>query len=83
MAELGTRFEVRAYNVGEAIEIKGAEGRPSPPLAVIDPFESTGIAILLRSGVVVFFAVPSEKHHPYIESLGSRISGKYERKGAT
>lgn len=79
MAELGTRFEVRAYNVGEAIEIKGADGRPSPPLAVIDPFEPAGLAILLRSGVVVFFGVPTEKHHPYIASIEARITEKYER----
>jgi uncharacterized Rmd1/YagE family protein len=79
MAELGTQFEVRAYNVGEAIEIKGAEGRPSPPLAVIDPCESEGVAILLRSGVVVLFGVPKEKHRPYIESIASRITEKYQR----
>lgn len=79
MAQLGTRFEVRAYNVGEAIEIKGAEGRPSPPLQVVDPVKSTGVAILLRSGVIVFFGVEREHHDAFIDSVRARVRDPYDR----
>lgn len=76
---LGARFEVRALNLADRIDIRGIDPRMSPQLPVIVEVAQAGYAVLLRSGVVILFGVDAITQDRFISDLEKRISGRYEK----
>ena len=78
-SKLGSRFEARAINLADRIEIRGIEPRMSPSLPVIIEVAPSGYAVLLRSGVVVLFGVDPITQERFVNDLGKRIQDRYEK----
>ncbi|HEY4178638.1 MAG TPA: RMD1 family protein [Kofleriaceae bacterium] len=75
--ELGQRFEARAVNVADRIDVKGLDPRLSVHLPVAVAVGATGCAMLFRSGAVVFFGVDTLAQEGFIRDLAPRLSGRY------
>jgi uncharacterized Rmd1/YagE family protein len=75
--ELGARFEARAVNVAERIEVRGMDPRLSNHLPVTVAV-GAGCAMLFRSGAVVFFAVDTVAQERFLHDLTPRIHGRYQ-----
>jgi len=73
---LGTRFEVRAIQVGERVDVKGLEPRLTPDQPVIIEVASAGYAVLIRAGAIVLFGVDQLQQERVIADLGPRIIDK-------
>jgi required for meiotic nuclear division protein 1 len=78
-ARLGTRFEVRAVHVGDRLDVKGIDPRVTSNLPVTIEVGTTGLAVLIRSGVVVLFNVDPITQERFITDLGARVQGRTER----
>lgn len=76
--ELGTSFEARALNVAERIDVRGIEPRLSTHLPVCVGVGASGVAVLFRSGAIVFFGVDALAQERFIHDLAPRIQNKYE-----
>jgi uncharacterized Rmd1/YagE family protein len=75
--ELGSRFEARAINVADRIEVRGIEPRLSNHLPVTVAV-GTGCAMLFRVGAVVFFGVDTLAQERFLHDLAPRIHGRFE-----
>ena len=75
--ELGTRFEARAVNVAERVDVRGIDPRLSSHLPVTVAV-GAGCAMLFRSGAVVFFAVDTVAQERFLHDLTPRIHGRYQ-----
>ena len=75
--ELGARFEARAVNVAERIDVRGIDPRLSNHLPVTVAV-GAGCAMLFRSGAVVFFAVDTVAQERFLHDLTPRIHGRYQ-----
>ncbi len=73
LGRLGTRVEVRAVLVGERLDIRGLEPRLVQSLPVVVEVATTGCAVLLRAGAVVFFGVDPLQQERFLADLKSRI----------
>src|SRR5689334_7510790 len=76
--ELGPRFEARALNVAERIDVKGIDPRLSTHLPVTVAVGPSACAMLFRSGAVVFFGVDTLAQERFLHDLAPRMQGKYE-----
>ncbi|HEY4055487.1 MAG TPA: RMD1 family protein [Kofleriaceae bacterium] len=76
--ELGQRFEARAVNLADRIDVKGLDPRLSVHLPVTVGVGTHGCAMLFRSGAVVFFGVDTIAQERFIHDLAPRLSGKYD-----
>jgi uncharacterized Rmd1/YagE family protein len=76
--ELGQRFEARAVNLADRIDVKGLEPRLSRHLPVAVGVGASGCAMLFRSGAVVFFGVDTLAQERFIHDLTPRMSGRYQ-----
>ncbi len=76
--ELGSRFEARAQNVAERIDVRGVEPRLSTHLPVTVAVGSAGCAMLFRSGAVVFFGVDALAQERFLHDLAPRLQGRYD-----
>lgn len=76
--DLGQRFEARAVNLADRIDVKGLDPRLSQHLPVTVGVGNSGCAMLFRSGAVVFFGVDTIAQERFIHDLAPRLSGKYE-----
>jgi len=74
---LGDRFEAKAINLGERIDVHGLEPRLSPMLPVIVEVPRAGYAVLLRAGAVVLFGVGSDTEHEFLTAIAPRIQEPY------
>ncbi|HEX3474963.1 MAG TPA: RMD1 family protein [Kofleriaceae bacterium] len=74
--ELGARFEARALNVAERVDVRGIDPRLSNHLPVTVAV-GAGCAMLFRSGAVVFFAVDTVAQERFLHDLTPRIHGRY------
>jgi uncharacterized Rmd1/YagE family protein len=74
--ELGGRFEARAVNVAERIDVRGVDPRLSSHLPVTVAV-GPGCAMLFRSGAVVFFGVDTVAQERFLHDLAPRIHGRY------
>lgn len=74
--ELGRRFEARAVNVAERIDVRGVDPRLSSHLPVTVAV-GPGCAMLFRSGAVVFFGVDTVAQERFLHDLSPRIHGRY------
>src|SRR5215468_3526548 len=74
--EIGARFDARAVNIAERVEVRGLEPRLSNhlPLTVA---VGTGCAMLFRAGAVVFFGVDAVAQERFLHDLTPRILGRY------
>lgn len=75
--DMGARFEARAVNVAERIDVRGVDPRLSNHLPVTVAV-GTGCAMLFRSGAVVFFGVDTLAQERFLHDLTPRILGRYE-----
>jgi uncharacterized Rmd1/YagE family protein len=75
--DLGPRFEARAVNVAERVEVRGMDPRLSNHLPVTVAV-GAGCAMLFRSGAVVFFAVDTVAQERFLHDLTPRIHGRYQ-----
>ena len=75
--DLGARFEARAVNLADRIEVKGLDPRLSTHLPVTVAV-GTGCAMLFRSGAVVFFSVDTIAQERFIHDLEPRMTGRYQ-----
>lgn len=75
--DLGPRFEARAVNLADRIEVKGLDPRLSNHLPVTVAV-GTGCAMLFRSGAVVFFSVDTIAQERFIHDLEPRMTGRYQ-----
>src|SRR5580765_4287912 len=75
--ELGPRFEARALNVADRIDVRGIDPRLSNHLPVTVAV-GTGCAMLFRSGAVVFFGVDTLAQERFLHDLAPRIHIRYE-----
>jgi len=78
-ARLGTRFEARAFHVGERIDVRGLEPRLSPQQPIVLEVAPNGFAVLLRAGAVVLFGVDQLAQERMISDLSARISEPYKK----
>jgi required for meiotic nuclear division protein 1 len=76
--ELGPRFEARALNVAERIDVKGLDPRLSTHLPVTVAVGPSACAMLFRSGAVVFFGVDTLAQERFLHDLAPRMQVKYE-----
>src|SRR5688572_12832178 len=76
--DLGARFEARALNLADRIEVKGLDPRLSNHLPVTVAVGATGCAMLFRSGAVVFFGVDTIAQERFIHDLEPRMTGRYK-----
>jgi uncharacterized Rmd1/YagE family protein len=74
--EIGPRFEARAVNVAERIDVRGLDPRLSNRLPVTVAV-GTGCAMLFRSGAVVFFGVDTVAQERFLHDLAPRIHSPY------
>ncbi len=77
MRDLGPRFEARAVNVAERIDVRGIDPRLSNHLPVTVAVGS-GCAMMFRAGAVVFFAVDTVAQERFLHDLTPRIHGRYQ-----
>lgn len=75
--DLGPRFEVRALNLADRIDIKGLDPRLSTHLPVTVAV-GAGCAMLFRSGAVVFFGVDTLAQERFLHDLEPRMTGRYQ-----
>jgi uncharacterized Rmd1/YagE family protein len=75
--DLGARFEARAVNVAERIDVRGMDPRLSNHLPITVAV-GAGCAMLFRSGAVVFFAVDTVAQERFLHDLTPRIHGRYQ-----
>ncbi len=75
---LGSRFEARAINVADRIDVRGIEPRLSLHLPVAVAVGPAGCAMLFRSGAIVFFGVDPVAQERFIHDLAPRLSGRIE-----
>jgi uncharacterized Rmd1/YagE family protein len=75
--DLGPRFEARAVNVAERVDVRGMDPRLSNHLPVTVAV-GAGCAMLFRSGAVVFFAVDTVAQERFLHDLTPRIHGRYQ-----
>ncbi len=75
--DLGSRFEARAVNLADRIEVKGLDPRLSNHLPVTVAV-GTGCAMLFRSGAVVFFSVDTIAQERFIHDLEPRMTARYK-----
>jgi uncharacterized Rmd1/YagE family protein len=75
--DLGARFEARAMNLADRIDIKGLDPRLSNHLPVTVAV-GTGCAMLFRSGAIVFFGVDTVAQERFIHDLEPRLTGRYK-----
>lgn len=73
---IGSRFEARAVNVADRIDVRGIDPRLSSHLPVTVAV-SSGCAMLFRSGAVVFFGVDTVAQERFLHDLAPRIRGRY------
>jgi uncharacterized Rmd1/YagE family protein len=78
LRDLGPRFDVRAVNVADRIDVRGIEPRLSSHLPVMVAVGASGCATLFRSGAVVFFGVDALAQERFLHDLAPRIHGKFE-----
>jgi uncharacterized Rmd1/YagE family protein len=76
--DLGPRFDVRAINVADRIDVRGVEPRMSNHLPVTVSVDPSGCAMLFRSGAVVFFGVDPMGQERFLRDLEPRMLGRYE-----
>ena len=76
--DLGTRFEARALNLADRIDVKALEPRLSTHLPVTLAVGGSGCAMLFRSGAVVFFGVDAIAQERFIHDLAPRMVGAYK-----
>ncbi|HEU0031072.1 MAG TPA: RMD1 family protein [Kofleriaceae bacterium] len=76
--DLGARFDARAINVAERIEVRGIEPRLSTHLPVTVAVGRAGCAMLFRSGAVVFFGVDALGQERFLHDLAPRIHGRFD-----
>jgi uncharacterized Rmd1/YagE family protein len=79
LGRLGSRFEVRAILVGERLDVRALEPRLLQQLPVIVEVASTGCAVLLRAGAVIFFGVDPIQQERFIADLQPRIHEPYKK----
>jgi uncharacterized Rmd1/YagE family protein len=74
---LGARFEARAINIAERIDVRGIEPRltPHPPVTIA---AGAGLAMVFRSGVIVTFGADDAAQAALIAELAPRLRGRYE-----
>jgi uncharacterized Rmd1/YagE family protein len=75
--DLGPRFEARALNLADRLDIKGLDPRLSNHLPVTVAL-GEGCAMLFRSGVVVFFGIDNVKQAKFTHDLEPRMTGRYK-----
>lgn len=75
--DLGPRFEVRAINVAERLDIKGIEPRLSSHLPTTVAIGPAACAMLFRSGAVVFFGADPMAQERFLRDLEPRMQGKF------
>jgi len=75
--DMGSRFEARAVNVADRLDVRGVDPRLSNHLPVTVAV-GTGCAMLFRSGAVVFFGVDTLAQERFLHDLTPRILGRYE-----
>jgi required for meiotic nuclear division protein 1 len=75
--DLGPRFEARALNVAERIDVRGIDPRLSNHLPVTVAV-GAGCAMLFRVGAVVFFGVDTVAQERFLHDLAPRIHGRYD-----
>lgn len=78
LPDLGPRFDARAINVADRLDVKGIEPRLSNHLPVTVSVIPTGCAMLFRSGAVVFFGVDPMAQERFLRDLEPRMIGRYE-----
>lgn len=76
--ELGSRFEARALNIADRIDVRGVDPRLSTHLPVTLAVGGAGCAMLFRSGAVVFFGVDTLAQERFVADLSPRLSGRYD-----
>ena len=76
--QLGTRFEARALNIAERIDVRGVEPRLSTHLPVTVAVGTAGCAVLFRSGAVVFFGVDPLAQERFVHDLEPRLQSRYQ-----
>jgi uncharacterized Rmd1/YagE family protein len=76
--ELGSRFEARALNVAERIDVRGIDPRLSMHLPVTVAVGTAGCAMLFRSGAIVFFGVDALAQERFVHDLAPRLQNRYE-----
>lgn len=76
--DLGARFEARALNLADRIEIKGVDPRLSNHLPVTVSLGERGCAMLFRSGAVVFFGGDATAQERFLRDLEPRLTGRYQ-----
>jgi uncharacterized Rmd1/YagE family protein len=75
--EFGPRFEARAVNVAERLDVRGVDPRLSSHLPITVAV-GAGCAMLFRSGAVVFFGVDTLAQERFLDDLTPRMQGRYE-----
>lgn len=75
--DMGARFEARAINVADRVDVRGIEPRLSTHLPVTVAV-GVGYAMLFRSGAVVFFGVDTLAQDRFLHDLAPRMHGRYE-----
>src|SRR5258706_12007829 len=76
--ELGQRFDARAVNVAERIDVRGIDPRLSTHLPVTVAVGPSACAMLFRSGAVVFFGVDALAQERFLGDLAPRMQVRYE-----
>ena len=79
MESLGHRFEARAVNLADRIDVKGLEPRLSTHLPVTVRVGAAGYAMLFRSGAVVFIGVDTLAQERFVHDLAPRLTGSYAK----
>jgi uncharacterized Rmd1/YagE family protein len=74
--DMGPRFEARAVNIADRIDVRGIDPRLSNRLPVTVAVD-TGCAMLFRAGAVVFFGVDTLAQERFLHDLAPRIHGRY------
>lgn len=77
LRNLGTKFEARAVNVAERIDVRVIEPRLSSHLPVTVAVGDAGCAMLFRSGAVVFFGVDTIAQERFLKDLAPRLHSPY------
>lgn len=75
---LGARFDARAINVADRLDVRGVEPRLSGHLPVAVSVAPSGCAMLFRSGAVVFFGVDPLAQERFLRDLEPRMIGRYD-----
>jgi uncharacterized Rmd1/YagE family protein len=78
LRDFGRRFEARAIDVADRIDVRGIEPRLSAHLPVTVAVGNVGCAMLFRSGAIVFFGVDPMTQERFVHDLAPRIHGKFD-----